>query len=131
MSYKKAANALNKYIGDYDTLRPFLRYISYGCHHKQYFQKHYARPEGMGKAFGKYADRRSCLMVTAYTAAVLALIGWQALLAAAAAAVFSFWCGRYVTNLLGGMTGDVYGTLCTVSELIVLLVYLFSYSVFY
>lgn len=41
MSYKKAANALNKYIGDYDTLRPFLRYISYGCHHKQYFQKHY------------------------------------------------------------------------------------------
>lgn len=41
MSYNKAAKALNKYIGDYDTLRPFLRYISYGCHNKQYFQKHY------------------------------------------------------------------------------------------
>ena len=41
MSYKKTAKALNKYIGDYDTLRPFLRYLSYGCHHKQYFQKHY------------------------------------------------------------------------------------------
>lgn len=31
---------LNKYIGDYDTLRPFLRYISLGCYNKQYFQKH-------------------------------------------------------------------------------------------
>ena len=91
----------------------------------------YARPEGMGKAFGKYADRRSCLWVTAYTVAILALIGWQALWAAAAAAVFSCWCGRYVTRLLGGLTGDVYGTLCTVSELIVLFVYLFTYSVFY
>ena len=31
---------LNKYIGDYDTLRPFLRYISLGCYNKKYFQKH-------------------------------------------------------------------------------------------
>lgn len=31
---------LNKYIGDYGTLRPFLRYISLGCYNKQYFQKH-------------------------------------------------------------------------------------------
>ena len=31
---------LNKYIGYYDTLRPFLRYISLGCYNKQYFQEH-------------------------------------------------------------------------------------------
>ena len=91
----------------------------------------YARPEGMGKAFGKYADRKSCFWVAAYTVAILALLGWQAILAAAAAAVFAFWCGGYVTRLLGGLTGDVYGTLCTVSELIVLLVYLCTYSVFF
>ncbi|MGM9539120.1 adenosylcobinamide-GDP ribazoletransferase [Anaerovibrio sp.] len=91
----------------------------------------YARPEGMGKAFGRYADRKSCLWVTAYTLAILAVAGWQALLSAGAAAIFSCWCGRYVTGLLGGLTGDVYGTLCTVSELIVLMVYLFTYSAFF
>lgn len=91
----------------------------------------YARPEGMGKAFGRYADRRSCLLVTAYTLAILAVLGWQALLAALAAVFFSLWCGRRVTGLLGGLTGDVYGTLCTISELIVLLVYLFTYSAFF
>ena len=69
--------------------------------------------------------------MAAYTVAILALLGWQAILAAAAAAVFAFWCGGYVTRLLGGLTGDVYGTLCTVSELIVLLVYLCTFSVFF
>lgn len=88
----------------------------------------YARPEGMGKAFGRYAGRRSCVLIFVYTAAILALSGWQALLAAGAAGVFTLWFGRYVTGLLGGLTGDVYGAICTISELIVLIVYLFTYS---
>ncbi len=29
----------NKYIADYDKLRMFLRYISYGCYHKQYLAR--------------------------------------------------------------------------------------------
>ena len=29
----------NNYITDYDKLRDFLRYISYGCYHKQYLAK--------------------------------------------------------------------------------------------
>lgn len=91
----------------------------------------YARPEGMGKAFGRYADRKSCLLVTSYTLVILAAIGWQALAAVFAAALFTCWCGRYVTRLLGGLTGDVYGALCTVSELIVLIVYLCTYFVFF
>ena len=32
----------NKYIVDYDKLRMFLRYISYGCYHKQYLTQTYA-----------------------------------------------------------------------------------------
>lgn len=89
----------------------------------------YARPEGMGKAFGRYASRRSCFLILLYTAAILALSGWQALLAVGAAGVFTLWFGRYATGLLGGLTGDVYGTICTISELIVLMAYLFTYSV--
>lgn len=90
---------------------------------------HYARPEGMGKAFGRYASRKSFFWIFMYTAAILALTGWQALLSVGAAGLFTWWFGRYVTGLLGGLTGDVYGAICTLSELIVLMVYLFTYSV--
>ncbi|MFV0636973.1 helix-turn-helix transcriptional regulator [Mitsuokella sp. WILCCON 0060] len=33
---KQTSRSLNKYIADYDKLRAFLRYISYGCYHKKY-----------------------------------------------------------------------------------------------
>ena len=35
----KNSRSLNKYIANYDTLRPFLRFIDYGCYNKQYFQQ--------------------------------------------------------------------------------------------
>lgn len=41
---------LNKYIGDYDTLRPFLRSIAYGCYHKQYLCRH------LGQSARSYED---------------------------------------------------------------------------
>ena len=88
----------------------------------------YAREEGMGKAFSSYAGKKTCLLVSLCTAAFLAAAGWQALAAMAAALVFTCLLGRYVTRLLGGLTGDVYGAICILSELLVLLVYLFTYS---
>lgn len=33
---KQNSRSLNKYIANYDKLRTFLRYISYGCYHKNY-----------------------------------------------------------------------------------------------
>ncbi len=35
----KNSRSLNKYIANYDTLRPFLRFIDYGCYNKQYFKQ--------------------------------------------------------------------------------------------
>ena len=31
---RRESTAANRFIGDYDTVRPLLRYISYGCYHK-------------------------------------------------------------------------------------------------
>ena len=36
---KQKSRSLNKYIADYDKLRAFLRYISYGCYHKKYLAR--------------------------------------------------------------------------------------------
>ena len=33
---RRESTAANRFIGDYDTVRPLLRYISYGCYHKSF-----------------------------------------------------------------------------------------------
>lgn len=86
----------------------------------------YARPDGMGKAFGKYATPKSFIYIVIYTLLLLAAIdGWHSMAAIAAGAVFLWLFGRYVVKLLGGLTGDVYGAVCTLTEVLTLAVYLF------
>ena len=86
----------------------------------------YARPDGMGKAFGKYATSKNYIFIVIYTLLLLAILdGWFSLAAVAAGYVFLYLFGRYVTKLLGGLTGDVYGAVCTLTELLTLAVYLF------
>lgn len=89
----------------------------------------YARPEGMGKAFAAYANPRSFWLVFAYTLCLVVPFGWQGIFALCGAGVFTHCFARYVVGLLGGLTGDVYGAVCTLSELIVLLVYLCDLSI--
>lgn len=84
----------------------------------------YARNEGMGKAFGKYATRWAYAGVAFYAILLLGVIDAYALLALVAATIFTVWFGKYVTKKLGGLTGDVYGAICTLSELLVLITYL-------
>lgn len=86
----------------------------------------YARPDGMGKAFGKYATPKGFAYIVAYTLILLAAIdGWHSLAALAAGGIFLRLFGCYVTKLLGGLTGDVYGAVCTLTEVLTLAVYLF------
>ena len=49
-SKKSRGRGWNKYIADYDKLRMFLRYISYGCYHKQYLAQH------LGQSARSYED---------------------------------------------------------------------------
>lgn len=85
----------------------------------------YARPDGMGKAFGKYANKKNYVYIVAYTLLILLLIdGWYSLAAVTAGYIFVCLFGRHVTKLLGGLTGDVYGAICTLTEVLTLIVYL-------
>ncbi len=99
----------------------------------------YARPEGMGKAFANYASKKSLTIAFAYVAmifaiaaAVLTTLGcsWvhgflmYAVAALLVGAVVTRQLGVWLTNLLGGLTGDTYGAITLLSELAVLVVFL-------
>ncbi len=84
----------------------------------------YARPEGMGKAFAEHAGRAS-LPFAAVTALLLVLpwgpLAWASLVVCS---LFTSFFTGYVTNRLGGLTGDVYGAITTLNEGLVLLTFL-------
>ncbi len=90
----------------------------------------YARVQGMGTAF---QNGRSWLQVgfgltTAVVANVL-LIGGAGGILLAGALVLSLMFGRWVTGLLGGMTGDTYGAVNEVVEVTVLLLAIILFGV--
>lgn len=80
----------------------------------------YARNEGMGKAFAMYASKRMLAVVMLYTLILLLPAGVTGFVALAAASVFTIYFASYIKGVLGGMTGDVYGAVCVLSETVVL-----------
>jgi len=83
----------------------------------------YAREEGMGKTFANMADR-STVVIAALTTAVLVL-PWGVLATAALVlgTLFALLFCRTMTNILGGVTGDVYGATTVLTETLVLAVF--------
>ena len=90
----------------------------------------YARPEGMGKAFAEHTGKGTMCFAAVTTCLLLAAAGclsgaWGMLFAALLAAFFfAMSFGRYAAKRLGGVTGDVYGAVTTLTEGLVLLVFL-------
>jgi adenosylcobinamide-GDP ribazoletransferase len=86
----------------------------------------YARPDGMGKAFKEHAGKWTLCIAALFTMALLSFtLKVQVFLALVLAVAFTLVFARFVTKLLGGLTGDVYGAITEISEIIVLLVFLF------
>lgn len=85
----------------------------------------YARPDGMGKAFAQHANKKALLIATLFTILLLLPLGKQALFSCAAVVLFTVVFAKYATNILGGLTGDVYGAITELSEIVVLLMFLF------
>lgn len=83
----------------------------------------YARPEGMGKAFAQYADKRSLLVASFLAILFVVPSGLLAMCGMAFVAVFAAIFCRFITKVLGGLTGDVYGALTELSELLVLAIF--------
>jgi adenosylcobinamide-GDP ribazoletransferase len=94
----------------------------------------YARPEGMGKAFSLYAGKgalwASLLAVAGLLGGIYAVMGpfvcWVAAVATVGVALFAFWFGNWAMRKVGGLTGDLYGAVTELSELLVLLVFVLS-----
>ena len=83
----------------------------------------YARREGMGKIFADMADRKTVLLAALTT--IIGVVPWgQAAIAALAAAlIFAWLLGCWLSSRLGGLTGDTYGAIETLTETVVLLVF--------
>ena len=84
----------------------------------------YARKEGMGKAFSDMADKETVAIAGITT--VLFVVPWgQAAIAALVAGLgFAWLLGAWLTSKLGGLTGDTYGAIETLTETMVLVVFL-------
>lgn len=81
----------------------------------------YARPDGIGKAFAQHAGKDTLFIAAVITFALAAFIGKTAVAGLLAAIVFTLLFARYITNILGGLTGDVYGAVTEIAQVVVLL----------
>lgn len=87
----------------------------------------YARAEGLGRAMKDRAGWSQALLASA-TALVVAWFaaGWLGLLVLLLAGVLMYLIARFVLTRLPGLTGDIYGSLCELLEMLVLLVFVAS-----
>ncbi|MEN6413632.1 MAG: adenosylcobinamide-GDP ribazoletransferase [Veillonellales bacterium] len=85
----------------------------------------YARPEGMGKAFANFANRKTLYWAICFTAVLIVPIGIRAIISAVPVLLLALLFARYSSRLLGGLTGDVYGAISELAEVLVLLTFSF------
>ena len=83
----------------------------------------YARADGMGKTFADMADRRTVAIAAVTTSVLVIPIGLLATLALVLGIVLALLFCRWMTAILGGVTGDVYGAATVLTETIVLAVF--------
>lgn len=84
----------------------------------------YARPSGLGRAFKEHAGWREWLAATEIALLVAVLTrSWIGLLAIGIAWGLTVLLARWVMKRIPGFTGDVYGALCELVEVAVLLVW--------
>ena len=83
----------------------------------------YAREDGMGKTFADMADRSTVVIAALTTVALVLPWGMLPALALVLGTIFSLLFCRMITNVLGGVTGDVYGATTVLTETLVLAVF--------
>jgi len=84
----------------------------------------YARPAGIGKAFADGAGLPALAVAAATALACVLPLGLAAILALAASVLFALAFGRGAARALGGLTGDIYGAVSELGEVVVLTVFL-------
>jgi adenosylcobinamide-GDP ribazoletransferase len=84
----------------------------------------YVRPQGLGTMMKERAGRAEVLLASLVALAVALLAaGWAGLIAALVAGCTVWGVTAYARWRIGGLTGDIYGALCELTELVVLLAF--------
>lgn len=93
----------------------------------------YARREGIGKAFAKFTTRRTIFFALIETILLLtpviffdAEIFLTAILALIISFGFTMYFGNFAVKKIGGVTGDIYGAVSSLVELVVLIIFLLA-----
>ena len=80
-----------------------------------------ARPGGLGSMFSAGLQKDAFYWGALPVTALAVMLGWQALALVAAAHALAWLIFRLARARLGGMTGDVYGLLVELGELVILI----------
>ncbi len=82
----------------------------------------YGRASGLGRALKDHAGPTQAILATVIALAVVWLTaGWWGLGALAVAGALLWLTARYVLARLPGLTGDIYGAICILAEVVVLI----------
>ena len=84
----------------------------------------YAREHGLGRSMKDHAGKREAVISSVLALLAVIIIGDRCGALAVAVAGFAGWCVvRLALARLPGLTGDVYGAVCEISEAVVLIVF--------
>jgi len=82
----------------------------------------YARPEGLGTIYKEYSGTKELIWATVFAAAIAGLVlGVYGILIMVLGAAITYLLGIKITKELGGLTGDIYGFISELSEVMLLL----------
>lgn len=82
----------------------------------------YAREDGLGSEMKRNVGMKEVVIATLITGIVSWFVyGWLGFILMLGAAVIAFLIAFYAMRLLPGLTGDIYGTVTTIVEMLVLL----------
>jgi len=84
----------------------------------------YARVDGLGKSFYQCPHQQTFYIAEIVGIFLLFIIGKTAVLSAVVGVSIAFAFCQYVSKKLGGLTGDVYGAVVELTEIVVLLVFI-------
>lgn len=84
----------------------------------------YARSEGIGKAFAQYTNTSTLIAAGVFTLFFTIGLGLKAIFSLLAVLIFTLAIAKYISKVLGGLTGDVYGAINELSDVVSLFIML-------
>jgi adenosylcobinamide-GDP ribazoletransferase len=83
----------------------------------------YARKEGFGKTYKLYLKRNHVILAFVWTVIIsITLLFWQGIVLIIIGLLFSFVISKFITNKIDGLTGDNYGAINEIIEVLTLLI---------